>query len=208
MTIRRFSITAALVAALATLAAAQAPVPGIGPFAGYGPYPFATAFNAGTDVVCALHADVITGLVCNNAVVDGTTETTFTTTVTVPGGVLSSGGSVPLNFQLNTFTTATIPTLRISIKIGGTAVFTSSAFTPGTSTLNLSCRIVALAAASSTTPLVGGCAYSGLATSTVISNTTKSIAVNTLVSNAVTITATYGAATLGNAVWLYYISPV
>jgi hypothetical protein len=176
---------------------------------------FVSAQNAGTDVICALHADTIAGLTCNNAVTDGTTATAFATTVTIPAGTLTAGNSVPVALTFGVFGTVTLPTVAFSIKLGGITVLAS-----GTPLVNATggvgrefrCSLRALAVASSTTPIVASCVANTLATAAniynaLITNTTKSIAVDTTVSQALSVTVTFSAATSGNAIWLYAISP-
>lgn len=173
---------------------------------------FAPVSNAGTDVVCALHADSITGLTCNNQVTDGTTITAFATTTTIPAGTLTTGVTVPVNLVFGNFGTATLPTVQISIKLGSTVIYTSTAAAQiaGSAAPAWNCEISALAAASATTPLATSCAADSLSRTnrnSLLTNTNKSIAVNTTASQVLSVTVVYGAATVGNAIWLYSISP-
>lgn len=170
---------------------------------------FVTTVNSGTDVVCALHADVITGLTCQPTT-DGTTATAFASTVTIPAGTLNANVT-KFNLNLGYVSSGTAPTIAFSVKLGSTVVYTSNSM--NTNSLNtvvlLSCNLVAAAAASATTPVVAGCsgaAFSNATRNTLLSTTTKSIAVDTTVAQTLSVTVIFGANTAGNAAWLYSIS--
>jgi hypothetical protein len=210
-------ITGALVAALASYGVAQAPLPG--PMVGAigAPVPFVSAQNAGTDVICALHADVITGLTCNNAVTDGTAETAFATTVTIPAGVLANT-TVGFNMVLGYVTTGATPTLLLKIRYGGVSGTVIYAFPgPGiggsasTGAVALSCRVTA-AGSGAATPLIVGCNSNSGFTAGVanrnaqITNSALSVAADTRASQTMAVTATWSANTTGNAIWLYSVS--
>lgn len=171
---------------------------------------FAPVSNAGTDVVCALHADA--GLGCINQVVDGTTTTAFSTTTTIPANMLTTNVTVPANLSLGVLGSATAAQLILSIKLGSTTIYTGgqnvSANSANTA-IQLSCQISAGAAASAATPLVTVCTgtSSGVFRNQLITSTTKSIPVDTTIAQVLSVAVIYGANTAGNAVWLYSISP-
>lgn len=204
-----------LAALFAVTAMAQVPIPG--PSSGTGSSvslpPFAAASNAGTDVICALHADVITGLTCNNQVVDGSTETAFVTTTTVPANVLASSVT-SVNLNLGVLATATIPSITIKIKLGSTVIYQGGAqvSVAGSRALALNCLISAPSAAGASAPLITTCSTGGLPSATnvaanaLITNSNLSVAANTSVSNILSVTVTFSANTTQNAIWLYSIS--
>lgn len=198
--------------ALATVAFAQAP----GPFApgGAPALPFAPVqATPGLDVVCALHADTITGLTCNNQVTDGTTLTPFTTVASLPAGTLSST-TIHADFVIGILSTGTTPTVVLTLKYGTTTIYTSNALTPAAGTVatiaTLSCRITAGVSGAANT-LVAAC-VTQLPTNTnnrntLLSNSTLSVTADTTTAKNLSLSVTYSAATTGNAAWLYAIAP-
>lgn len=202
----------ALAGFLASHGNAQAP--GNGALIGVGtpaPASFAPSVNAGTDVVCALHADVITGLTCNNQVTDATSATAFSSTVAIPAGTLASNSTrFTLNFGY--IGTGSTPTAVVSVKLGSTVVYTASNFASGVNNVGFAfvCNLVAATAASAAAPVIAACGVgspTNVAHNTLLTATTKSIAVDTTVAQTLSITVIFGAATAGNAVWLYGITP-
>lgn len=180
--------------------------------AGAGTQAFAPISNAGTDVICALGGDTITGLpACQ--VANGTSATAFAATTTIPAGTLTTNVVVPVDLAVGYISSGAAATMIISIKLGTTVIFTSASFSSNSVNTagGLFCTITAGAVASTTTPLVTGCHipsnFAVSAKNTLLSTTTKSIAVNTTVSQVLSVTVIFGAATAGNAVWLYSISP-
>lgn len=201
----------------AALASAQYPVP-IQGGGGSGP-PAAPSFtpvqNAGTDVICALHADVIAGLTCNNQVTDGTTATAFTTVATIPAGTFSNT-TVRFNLLLGTIVPSGVPTLILSLFYDTTEIYRSGTLT--TSITNPAtvqgfvCEITVAGAAGASTPLITGCLSNSLSAAisgrnVLLSNTTRSIAANTTADRSLSVKITWSVNTAGSAIWLYSIAP-
>lgn len=185
----------------------------IGPVGGLpvGPYR-SMVQSASGDVICALHADSITGMACGNQVVDGTTETAFTNGVSIPAGTISSGSfNVFTQFLIHT-SSGTTPTLTYRMRlggIGGTVIYqATSAPTAGTTDFvaTFGCEVTALAASSATTPVVATCnttSTGAVLRNALLSNTTQSVATDTTTTKTLVWTITYSAATAGNAIGLY-----
>lgn len=164
--------------------------------------------SAGTDAVCGLHGDSITGITCDNVSLDGTTETAFTNGVTIPANSLANT-TIAVN---STFLTvpATAATITFSLRlggIGGTLLFRSVANVPVAASpdiFSLNCFISALGPASSITPLVVGCPTMR---NTLLSGAAPSITADVTTNKTLVWTITYSANTAGNAIGLYSISP-
>lgn len=177
--------------------------------------PFATLINPTTTGICALHADTISNFTCQNAVTDGTTETAFALAPTIPAGLLSNN-TIPFNFGLLTFGTATVPTVTLRLRyggIGGTILWqsTGAAFGTGNTALGIGLQLSA-GVLSSTTPVIT------YPVSTIdlinrqwnnqlITGANRSVAVNTTIAGALTLTAQFAANTLGNIILLQTVSP-
>lgn len=202
-----------LILLLTALASAQYPKPGAtgaGGIAGL-TQSFAGTQNTGTDVVCALHADVIAGLTCNNQVTDGTTTTAFASTVSIPAGTMSAN-TTAVNLTFGYVGTSGAPSMIVSIKLGSAVVFTSGNMAGNSNTVGgIYCALTAGSAASATTPVIVGCVNTGTFTAinrnTLLTTAAKSIAVDTTVAQTLTVTVIFGANTAGNALWLYGIAP-
>jgi len=176
---------------------------------------FPSVQNAGTDVICAKGSDTITGITCNNSV-DGTTETAFSATTTIPAGTLSNT-TINVTLPFGIISTGSAPTVFVKIRLGGpsgTLVYQSVAVTgsAASTALTLVCSMTAAGAASTTTPIIVGCIAQSLQAATqghnsLLSNTTLSIPVNTLINEAISVSVAWSANTVGNAAWLYGISP-
>lgn len=150
---------------------------------------------------------------------NATSETAFATTVTIPANVLSDG-TIPLNFGMGEIGTATVPTTVFKIRLGpgGTSATlalqttaTASAASSATyGTMVIACHATASAVASSATPVLTGCAtpnFSPYFRNLLPVSGAFTTAVNTTVAVPVTLTITFGAATAGNAFFVYSISP-
>lgn len=174
----------------------------------FAPSPFTPGINAGTDVVCGLHGDTITGITCGNPSVDGTTETAFATTVVLPSAVLGNT-TVHLNLLLGEFGTATLPNVTIKLKIGSTTIYTSAAtvLNATSHSLSLNCVMATTGVVSATTGTVISCAAlnftAALAANVGNTNTSLTIPVDLRNNPILSVTITYSANTAGNAVWLY-----
>ncbi len=167
--------------------------------------------SAGSDVVCALHADTITGMPCNNQVVDGTTEIAFNSGVSIPANTLSAN-TITLDSAFLPKFTGTTPTFIFGLRlggIGGTLIYQSAFSTPAAinGALLMHCTISSLAAASAATPVVVGCSNM---TSTanafrngLITNTSQSVATDTTTTKTLVWTLSYSAATTQSAMGLY-----
>jgi hypothetical protein len=209
-------LIAALAAFSLTAALAQAPLPG--PMVGAigAPAPFVPVSNAGTDVICALHADTITGLTCGNAVTDGTTETAFATSVTIPAGAITSSSNFAFSAVFGSFTTATIPSITLRVRlggIGGAILFSSNnVLQAGTSGGLVLCTVSSTTAASASAPLVAACVGNNplggnSMRNSVLTNTALTVSGNTSIAQVLVFTVQYSAATAGNAVWQYNLAP-
>lgn len=67
-----------------------------------------------SDFICALHADTVSGApACNNQVTDGSTETAFTTTYTVPAATLSTGVTYRVKAIIRFFDGATATNIAV-----------------------------------------------------------------------------------------------
>jgi hypothetical protein len=171
--------------------------------------------DAGTDVICALHADTIAGMTCGNAVTDATTETAFAHGVTIPAGALSNNTITVNSAFLIHPSSASLPTLVYSLRLGGingtkilqTPVMVASA--SGNMAFLASCTISALAASSASTPLLASCSNIQnnnnllFGSNILISNTTRSITADTTTAQTLVWTVQYSAATASNAIGLY-----
>lgn len=184
-----------------------------------GGVPFAAVQNLGTDVICAHGSDTIAGLTCNNSA-DGTAETAFTTTITLPAGTLANN-TVPLRLGIGIITSSSAPTLNLKIRFGtisGTLVYATTGSISNNGwpyrTATANCAITAAGAASGSTPIWLSCAgnFASSSAAALANDVPTSGALTTpVVANApitVTVTATWGLNTVGNAVWLYSISPL
>lgn len=175
--------------------------------------------SAAGDVVCALHADSITGLTCDNQVVDGTTETPFTNGVSIPAGTLSAN-TISMNTAFLAHTSnGTTPTIVFRLRLGGasgTIIYQSASIAPVVGStdvaFNYQCNITSLAAASGTTPVVVTCATptigaSALNRNTLLTNAALSVAADTTTTKTLLWTIQYSANTAANAIALYGMSP-
>ncbi len=175
---------------------------------------FAPVSNAGTDVICALHTDTITGLTCNNAGGSDaiTTPQAFATTTPIPAGTLTTNVTVPVNLSFGYIGSSSAATVVISIKLGSVVIFTSSTMqvNSANTATGMACNISATAVASTTTPITTTCSEASLSANqrnTLLSTTAKSVAVDTTISETISVTVVFSANTAGNALYLYSISP-
>jgi hypothetical protein len=163
-----------------------------------------------SDVICALHADTVGTLTCNNAVTDGTTITPFTTGYTVPANFFTTGTSLKIVLGVSIWSSGTAPTIVLTVKAGSTVIYTDSAMAIGVSQTNAQSAVtweltsVAAPGASVftfTTPVsntIGG-AISGTTTNRTVP---QQLATNG--SLALTFSVTYSANTTGNAIKVNY----
>jgi hypothetical protein len=177
--------------------------------------PFVSAFNSGTgDAICALGGDTsISGIACQPG--SATTATAFSTTVTIPANTLNTN-AVLFDIALGAVSPASPPNATLSIKLGSTVVYTGLAATISAGTLGaqtglLSCRMIAPAASGATAPVIVACSSSPRgntfsAGNFLLTNTAPTVAVATNVSQILSVTILYSAATAGNAVWLQSIT--
>ena len=176
-----------------------------------------TFATPGTDVVCALHADTITGLTCDNGTIDGTTETSFTTTYSLPTSWLAQNQVIMPCVVIGVTSSATPPTTMVKLYLGGksgTLLFSTSgtvgqAASASGRTTSFCFSITSLSAPGTSANLfvsqllnssnAGTASLANIA----VSNSAQTISANTLASNFLTLTLTYSANTAGNAYNLY-----
>ncbi len=150
---------------------------------------------------------------CANSV-NGTAETAFKSTVTVPVNTLANGSTV---FKLGFIYVGSGAPSSLFFKIrsasvSGTIIYTNSATiskagNSGTGTFH--CVLTAIGAPSNSTPVIMSCVTQAFA-SPVTSNVTTgayTVALPTNTPIVFVVTATFGAATAGNALILYSVSP-
>lgn len=159
---------------------------------------------------------------CKNAA-NATAETAFQTTITLPAGTLGNT-TIPVNLLFGWISSASAATitnfnfrLGATAGTGGTAVYTSgSGYIPNNAltfaTGPLSCRITAAGPAAASTPVLASCGYTNSGPTGVFRNSLGSIGslpvpVNATGNLVLTVTATYAAATAGNAMTLFSVAP-
>lgn len=182
------------------------------------PTPVFTSFtqDAGGDCIFALHADVIPGMTCSNASVDGTTETAFQRGVTIPANSLSNRTVALVSTFLLHTAGGTTPTTTMSLRLGGISgqqIYQSNALAPGgavtDAVTSFYCTLTALSAASATTPLAVTCNTNTgvLATSSLrnalILSTARTVSVDATQTQALVWTVQYSANAAGCAIGLY-----
>ncbi len=168
------------------------------------------------DIVCAKHADTIGLGTCNNSVTDGSTETEFASTVTIPSSFMQSGKALKIRALLGYTSSAGAPSIQMNLKWGGTPgatpggvnLYTSGTTSPTSSLTNsglmMDCTFVSTAAPGASVNTFSECnlPFPSWLFADQRNNVAQPQAAATNASKTVGVSIKYGANTTGNAVQL------
>lgn len=143
----------------------------------------------------------------SSAISNTNTETAFSTSYTVPPSFLTAGRGLEICYQGIATSTNGTDTLLIKAKIGSTALITTAAVDVANDNIFTGCTRVAIRTdgASGTFVAMGSYADPGAAGAALKNAYKASTAIDTTASQAVTVSATWSAASASNSARLDYL---